>query len=240
MSIVGLIPARGGSKGLPGKNIKPLAGKPLIHWTIAAASAAASLDRVIVSTDCPRIAAVARAAGGEVPFLRPTHLAGDRTPDGPVMQHLIDWLAETENLQVSALVYLRPTTPFKTPQIIDQCVSVLTGSSSYTSVRTITPVEGVHHPYWMQQVTGGLLKPFIEGIDPIHFIGRQSLPPCFRLNGVVDVLRPEVIARDPMLYGDRIGTVSLEDALAVDIDTPFDFKFCEFLVANLTAMRKAS
>jgi CMP-N-acetylneuraminic acid synthetase len=230
MTVLGLIPARGGSKGVPGKNIKPLGGKPLICWTIDAALGAGRLDRIIVSTDCEKIAAVAKAAGAEVPFLRPRHMAADTTTDGPVMTHAMNWLAENENRPVSMLAYLRPTTPFKSPRIIDHCISVLDANAAFTGVRTITRVEGVHHPYWMHRVTGGTLGPFIDGLDERRCFGRQSLPPCYRVNGVVDVLRPNVVAEDPMLYGPCIGTVELEESVSVDIDTHLDFAFCEFLV----------
>lgn len=232
MGIVGLIPARGGSKGVPGKNIKPLDGKPLICWTIEAAQRAKYLDRVIVSTDCPEIAAVAAAAGAEVPFMRPAELAGDRTPDGPVMRHLLQWLGEKKGIQTSVLVYLRPTTPFKTPKIIDQCIHKLLASPEYTAIRTITKVEGVNHPYWMHRLVDNKLVSFVDGIDERRYIGRQSLPDCYRVNGVVDVLRPEQIAVDPLLYGANIGTVELSESVSVDIDTRFDFNLCEFIASR--------
>ncbi len=240
MTLIGLIPARGGSKGVPGKNIKPLGGKPLICWTIEAALESRRLDRVFVSTDSAQIAAVAREAGAEVPFMRPTELAQDRTSDGPVIRHLLDWLMATEGIQASALVYLRPTTPFKTPGIIDKCVDTLESNVEYSGVRTITRVEGVHHPYWTHRLVDGRLAPFIDGLDESRCIGRQSLPPCYRVNGVVDVLRPNIIAKDPMLYGSRIGTIEVDESVSVDIDTPFDFTFCEFLVAGQMATLGAS
>lgn len=240
MAVVGLIPARGGSKGVPGKNIKPLGGKPLICWTIEAALGSSLLDRVIVSTDSEEIAAIAAEAGAEVPFLRPSSLAEDRTPDGPVMTHMLDMLRHKEDLQVSTLVYLRPTTPFKTSGIIDQCIAELEANDRYSSLRTITRVEGVHHPYWMHRLADGILTSFIKDLDASRYVRRQVLPPCYRVNGVVDVLRPEVIADDPMLYGDCIGTVELDEAVSLDIDTILDFAFCEFVSQNPSLLQERS
>jgi CMP-N-acetylneuraminic acid synthetase len=233
VSVVGLIPARGGSKGLPGKNIKPLDGKALICWTIDAAIESKRLDRVIVSTDCREIAAVSASAGAEVPFIRPAELACDHTPDRPVMLHVLDWLSKNEGLDVSLIVYLRPTTPFKTGRIIDDGIAMLQENERCSALRSITRVEGVHHPYWMHRVENGLLAPFVDGIDDACYLGRQSLPPCYRVNGVVDILRPAVIAGGRNIYGSSICTMELDEATALDIDTPLDFSFCEFMARQI-------
>ena len=149
MKTLALIPARSGSKRLPGKNIKDLGAKPLIAHTIEAALQSTAVDCVVVSTDDEAIAAVAQHWGAEIPFMRPSELAKDTTPDRPVLQHALDWLENNEGLAFDLLVLLRPTTPFKTAELIDRCVRRLWEDSRLTAVRTVSRAEGVFHPYWM-------------------------------------------------------------------------------------------
>lgn len=229
-SVVGLIPARGGSKGIIKKNIKRLNGKPLIAYTIEAALKANAIDRLIVSTDDKEIASVAQQYGAEVPFLRPRELAQDDTPDKPVYLHLINWLLEEEDVEFEILVNLRPTTPQRTAEIIDSVVSKLHTEKTLTSVRTVTKVEGVFHPYWMFRQKNGTLMPFIEGVDLNKYYRRQLLPTCYRLNGVVDALKIETLLNNKNMFGERIGFIEVEEHLAVDIDNQLDFDFCEFLI----------
>lgn len=232
MSIVGLIPARGGSKGIPQKNIKILAGKPLIAYTIEAARSSSLLDRVIVSTDSVEIASIAKTYDADVPFMRPKGIALDDTPDRPVMVHLIDWWNAEEGNDIELLVYLRPTTPFKTKELIDRCIQKFKTENSLSSLRTITKAEGVAHPYWMQRIDNNRLVPFIGGFAKTKYYQRQALPPCYRVNGVVDVLTPQNILKSTAIYGEDIGYIEIDEHIAVDIDTAFDFEFCEFLMGR--------
>ena len=142
---LGIIPARGGSRRVPRKNIRLLAGKPLIAYTIEAARAATTLDRVIVSTDDEEIAGVARRYGGEVPFMRPAELAADDTPDAPVFLHALDWLAKEEGFDPELVVNLRPTSPFKTGVVIDEVVEVALETRADV-VRTVTRVPPKARP----------------------------------------------------------------------------------------------
>ncbi len=230
MKTLALIPARGGSKRLPGKNIMALGGKPLIAHTIEAALQAQSVDRVVVSTDDGEIAGVARAWGAELPFMRPAELALDTTPDRPVLAHALDWLEENEGESFDFLVLLRPTTPFKTPELIDRCVKRLAEDSKCTAVRTVSRAEGVFHPYWMFRNEEGRLRPFIDGISLGTYYQSQLLPECYRLNGVVDVLRAGLIRGGGQHFGEDVGFVETEEEQSIDIDTPFDFELCEFLI----------
>lgn len=217
---------------MPGKNIKDLGGKPLLAYTIEAALQAPSVSKVIVSTDSSAIAEVALAWGAEVPFIRPAELALDATPDRPVLQHALQWLAEHEGREYDLLAYLRPTAPFKSVALIEQCIAKLMAAKQLTCVRTVTHSEGVFHPYWMFRGEQGRLTPFIEGISIDKYYRSQLLPECLRLNGVVDILRTSLVMTGESHWGDHMGFVVTDDLDSVDIDTEFDFQFCEFLLSK--------
>lgn len=228
--IIGIIPARGGSKGIPKKNIKLLNDVPLINYTIKIALANQHIDKVLVSTDDSEIAEVARTCGAEVPFLRPSVLAQDDTPDLPVILHALEWLKEDQDYTPDIILFLRPTTPFKTNDIIDNCIQLLNDDPKASSVRTVHRAEGINHPFWMYKDENTYLKPFITDIDLAQYYQRQLLPDCFKINGVVDALRPEVIISSNDLYGDKIRFIEIDETKAVDIDTPLDFAFATFLI----------
>jgi CMP-N-acetylneuraminic acid synthetase len=225
---LGLIPARGGSKTVPRKNIRLLQGKPLIAYTIEAALRSKLLDKVVVSTDDEEIREIALQYGAEVPFLRPAEISQDQSGDLPVIRHVLEWYKENYQQQFEKIVYLRPTTPFKTGQLIDRCLEAC-GKGFFTGFRTVTKVEGVHHPYWMYKAEGGELQTFVEDVDLTKYYRRQLLPDCFRLNGVVDIVLAETLDSDS-LYGSRIGFEVLDEKTSVDIDTEFDFRMCEAMM----------
>ena len=158
MQVLAIIPARGGSKGVPHKNIRPLCGKPLIAWTIEVALACPTLERIIVSTDDLAIAEVARTYGAEVPFIRPAKLAQDDTPDLPVYNHTLMWLAENENYFPELVAWLRPTVPLRAVQDVEAAVALLQ-RSDFDCVRSVCKAE--HHPYWMKRLDNGCLVPFV-------------------------------------------------------------------------------
>src|SRR5512143_3661116 len=147
--VLALIPARGGSKGIPRKNIRPFAGHPLIAYSIAAGRQANSVTRVIVTTDDEEIAQVARSYGAETPFLRPVDLAQDQTLDLPVFQHALKWLAQNEGYYPQALVHLRPTTPIRPPDLVDRSVALLLAHPEADSVRGITPAHQNPFKMWL-------------------------------------------------------------------------------------------
>jgi len=230
---VGLIPARSGSKGVKSKNVRFLNGKPLIAYTIQAALDSKLLDRVIVSTDSESFAEIAQSYGAEVPFLRPSEISEDNTPDLPVMQHMIEWLINNEGYMSDYLVYLRPTSPFKTGEMIDGALYKIMSSESHTGLRSVTPSEGGFHPYWMFREVGGALKSFIDGIKIDDYYQRQLLPACFRLNGVIDILKSENI-KNNILYGEKISYYELTEEESLDIDNEFDFRLAEFIMKELS------
>jgi len=229
MNIIGLIPARGGSKTIHMKNIKPLNDKPLLSYTIEAAKKS-KITRVIVSSDDEKIIEVAKENGAEVPFIRPKDLSKDITPDRPVIMHLLNWLSSNEKIIPDLLIFLRPTTPFKTPEIINLCIDKIKSIPKLTSLRTITKVESTNHPYWMFKNINEELIPFIPNINIMNYYQRQLLPDCYRINGVVDVLKPDIVINNENHYGNHIGYVELNDFHSIDIDTELDFELSNFLI----------
>lgn len=230
MMVLGLIPARGGSKRVPGKNLRMLAGKPLIAHTIEAALKADCIGRLIVSTDDEAIAAVAREYGAEVPFMRPSNLGEDTTPDQPVFRHAVQWLADNGGYEPDIILNLRPTTPLKTPEIICHVVERL-GRGDVEIVRTMTKVEGVHHPYWMYKIDeNGATSSFVGGLKVSDYYQSQLLPPTYRINGMVDGYKRAVVTGGDILASDNMAAVITQDDISIDIDTELDLRRCELLM----------
>lgn len=226
-----IIPARGGSKGVPRKNIRLVAGKPLIAWTIEAAKACSLLNRVIVSTDDEEIARVARTSGAEVPFLRPAEFARDTTPDLPVCRHALQWLAEHDGFRPDVVVWLRPTAPLRTSQDIAEAVRSLCDSDA-DCVRSVCAVE--HHPYWMYRLEDGQLMPLMNHVK-IPAV-RQQLPPVYRLNGVVDAVRTERVPESGALFQGKMKGYVMPAERSMDIDTEADLKNAELLLKGILTL----
>jgi CMP-N,N'-diacetyllegionaminic acid synthase len=229
---LGIVPARGGSKSVPGKNLHPLAGRPLIEHTIASARAAKSLDRLIVSTDDERIAAVACAAGAEVPFMRPAAIARDDTPDLPVFQHVLAELWAREGYRPDVIVHLRPTQPFRTAEEIDAVVALMARTGA-DCVKSIRPVA--EHPFKMYRLAGDRLAPYLDteerrrrGPD----VPRQSLEPVYLSAGVVDVIRREVIEAGST-EGERVVPYLVDERRYVNLDSLRDFAIAEAVLKSL-------
>ncbi len=230
MRILGIIPARGGSKRVPRKNIKLLAGKPLIAYTIEASLNSSHIDKLIVSTDDIEIKKIAEQYGAESPYLRPAELAADDTPDQPVFRHALEWLKESEDYEPDIVVSLRPTTPFKTGKIIDSVIRKMVDTNA-DIVRTMTRVEGVHHPYWMYKITENeTVLPFDDNIDIGRYYQSQLLPPVYRINGVVDAYKRHVIYGGNILDHHYMKAIVISEKESIDIDTEHDFMICEYLL----------
>ncbi len=230
--VLAVIPARGGSKSIPGKNIKLLNGKPLIAYAIEAGLACKGIDRLIVSSDDQDILAIARQYGAETPFVRPSELAQDKTPDRPVFQHALNFLAKEDNYHPDLVLNLRPTTPFRSTEDIENVIQKWMDSNA-DSVRTVTKVEGVHHPYWMFNLDKqGWASPAVPGKTIEEYYQRQLLPPMYRLNGVVDGMLAEVVLHHKYYYGDKMALVEVPEERAHDIDTKEDFSFAEYLITQ--------
>ena len=231
MKVLGIIPARGGSKRVKNKNIRLLNNKPLIHYTTESARESQLIDRIIVSTDSEEIKNVVEQTGEQVPFIRPAGLAQDTTPDQPVLEHAINWLKENEGEEYDIVVLLRPTAPLRTSETINKAIQFLKDKNC-DSVRSVTKVEGIEHPYWMFTMDeNGKATPFDSNNTTDKYYQSQLLPPVYQLNGTVDVIRTSVILDNSTpLYGNNMHLMEIDREEAVDIDTEFDFKVCELLL----------
>jgi CMP-N,N'-diacetyllegionaminic acid synthase len=227
--ILAVIPARGGSKGVPGKNIRPLAGKPLIAWTIEVARAASELlTRVIVSTDDPEIAEVARGCGAEVPFIRPPELSHDRAPMVPVVQHCVQF-AEAQSGSFAWVMLLQPTAPLRTAQDIREAVR-LSQSGGCDSVISVVQVFAVH-PMLMKRIEGDRLLPFC--LDEPEGTRRQDYqPPAYMRNGAIYLSRRDVIMQRSSIWGDVIRPYVMPEQRSTSIDNEVDFQVCESMMAS--------
>jgi len=226
-NILSIIPARGGSKRVAHKNIRTLAGKPLIAWTIETAISCQRLDRVIVSTDDEEIVDIARKYGAETPFVRPAELAQDDTPDLPVCKHTLSWLTRHENFCPDIVVWLRPTAPLRIIEDIDNAINLLFETDA-DCVRSVCPVE--HHPYWMKRLEGNRFIPLIKGVDESKYYQRQLLPPVYRLNGAVDVFWRKTVLDKGFMYGGDMRGYVMPAERSVDLDSELDFALAELLL----------
>lgn len=229
--VLAIIPARGGSKGIPGKNILEFAGYPLIAYSIAAGLQAEKVTRVIVSTDDLEIAEVARSFGAEVPFMRPAKLAQDDTLDLPVFQHALTWLDENEDYHPDLVVQLRPTSPVRPVGLVDQAVGLLLDNPNADSVRGVVPAGQNPYKMWRINKDGGM-QPLLtlEGVEEPYNSPRQQLPPVYWQTGHIDVIRPEVILEGGSMSGEVILPVYIDPAFTVDIDNKLDWARYEWLV----------
>lgn len=226
--ILALITARGGSKGLPGKNLRPLGGRPLIAWTIHAAREAPSIGRVITSTDDPIIADVARDWGAEVPFLRPAGLARDESPHLDVVLHALDWLAENESASPDVVLLLQPTSPFRTTEDIEAAIHLALESRAPA---VVSVVETHDHPYLVRTMSReGTLAPFVP--CEMAYPRRQDLPPAYALNGAIYLTRCSAL-RDAQTF-EPPGTIAyvMPQDRSLQVDTAWDFRLCELLLAG--------
>jgi N-acylneuraminate cytidylyltransferase len=192
-AVMALIPARGGSKSVPRKNLLQVAGKPLIAYSILHAQRCSSITRIVVSTDDDEIAEVARSFGAEVPFKRPAEAASDTATDYMVFQHALEHLAAHEAYVPELVVHLRPTGPVREPQLIERAVQLMLQTPDADSLRSVGSAEQT--PYKMWRIEGSLLRPLIElpGYPEAHSMPRQKLPVAYWQNGYVDIVRPRTI-----------------------------------------------
>jgi N-acylneuraminate cytidylyltransferase/CMP-N,N'-diacetyllegionaminic acid synthase len=230
--MLALIPARGGSTGLPGKNIRPFAGVPLIAHTIAAARAAAGVDRVVVTTDAEDIAAVARAHGAEVPFLRPAALAADDSPAVEAYLHACAQL-EQQGPPIGELVVLLPTAPLRTAADIDQAIGVFRARAAEA---VISVMPSPHPPHWARIIDGaGVLRDWQAGADANR--NRQAYAPTFMPNGAIYVFGRALLERRQGYYGERTYPYVMPKERSIDIDDLHDFQVAEFLLGLGTTTR---
>jgi CMP-N,N'-diacetyllegionaminic acid synthase len=238
MDVLAVIPARGGSKGVPGKNVRPLAGRPLLQFTLEAAAAARRLTDWIVSTDDVEIAELARGRGARVPFLRPAELATDEARALPVMQHAVELMERERGRPYDAVMMLQPTTPFRTAGDIDAAVELLAETGA-DSVISVVQVEG-HHPARTKFLTedGRLLDPpFAEAYENQP---RQELTPMVIRNGAVYLTRRDVLVEQGSFKGTDSRALPMPPERSVNIDTEEDFAYAEWLYGRRPAAAPAA
>lgn len=224
-----MIPARGGSKGIPRKNLALLAGRPLLAYTVAAARASRGLTRVMVSTEDAEIAAAARQLGADVPFLRPAHLAGDETPMLDVLVDLLASLEQQERYRPDILVLLQPTSPFRRATHIDGAIDLLTASGA-DSVVSVVPVPHQFTPTSLMRLDGDRLVPWSDVPAPTR---RQDKPRLFARNGpAVLAVRADLLVRAKTLYGPDTRGLVMSREVSFDIDDALDLRIAELLMTS--------
>ena len=225
-----LIPARGGYKGIPGKNIKKLAGKPLIAYTIEAALKAKGVDRVIVSTDDPKIARVARKYGAEVPFMRPKSAARDSSGALAVLEHALGWLEKNESYEPDAVVYLQPTSPLRTAEHITEAVKKYTRDVKAGTLVSVMPVPHNFMPQKLMKTKGKYLDSYMTG-HGTKKLSRKGLPTLYVRNGPAILITTSLAIKKGSLYDSRVLPYLMDDGVThIDIDEPVDLDLAEFFL----------
>ncbi len=227
--ILGVITARGGSKGIPGKNIKELGGKPLIAYSIKAGSKSKLITEIIVSTDDEEIATVAKRYGGNVPFMRPSELALDRVPHLPVLQHAIREMEQRRGYRYDYCVILQPTSPFRIAEDIDETLRKLIATGAESAVTVVR--VGNDHPIKIKKLDGDRVVPYV--IPEEEGMRRQDFPVAYRRSGAVYAIRRDVIMEKNRLYGDYIVGYETPKERSIDIDEPVDMIVAEYMLNEL-------
>lgn len=237
MKILGVITARGGSKGIPGKNIKNLRGMPLIAYTIKSARESGIFDRIILSTDDQKIADVAKEYGCEVPFIRPAELAQDGTPHLPVMQHAVKWMRDNENYNPDFVAILQPTAPLRQPWHIKEAADFMFKQNA-DSVVAVAEIPGHYSPYWAVTCDESGFGKLFSG-DPIRkrIPYRQNFPnKTYSNNGALYLFKTELLfdKDDPSFYGDKVVIYPMDEKYCVNIDEPSDWELAEKALDNIS------
>ena len=229
MSMIAIIPARSGSKGVPGKNIKLLGGIPLFAFSIIAAKMMSSVSRVIVSTDSSEYAEIAKQYGAEVPFLRPSEISDDKSTDYDLFLHALNWFTEHENFIPEYLLHLRPTTPLRDPEIMEEAVKLFKVNKNIaTSLRS--GHSAPESPYkWFLKDDNNYFKGLRDDLTPEKVnLPRQSFPSVYIPDGYIDILKSSVILENRTLHGDKM--LVFESPFCVEVDTKDDFEYLEFQI----------
>jgi len=230
-NIVGVVLARGGSKGVPRKNVRPILGTPLVAYSIEAALASKVLDRVILTTDDEEIAKAGRKYGAEVPFMRPAELAEDTTHTPPVIEHAVNYLEEKEDYKVDVVVTLEPTSPLRTPKHIQDGVKKFLESN----VKSLISVNAAFPPWWLLKFNGDKVVPFLEyekGVNAFN-LERQQLPTIYMPNGVLYVTdRAYLREHGSIVCPEDCGAIITDEESSIDIDTEAALKLVELVMVK--------
>ena len=230
MRILGIIPARGGSKGIPGKNIKDLGGKPLLAYTIQTALESNLLSRCILSSDSGEIIRTGKDLGIEVPFIRPAEFSKDETPSIEVVKHALAYFAKAGE-HFEAVCLLQPTTPFRTKGLIDKAIGKFE-SGKYDSLLSVREVPHEFNPHWVFEEKDGKLQ--ISTGEKNIITRRQELPKAYHRDGAIYLTRTEVVLNENSLYGEKIGFIENPGKDYVNLDTETDWQKAEQILKNRT------
>jgi N-acylneuraminate cytidylyltransferase len=229
LKILGIIPARGGSKSIPRKNIKPFLGKPLIGWSIEALQKSGVCDRIVVSTDDKEIAETAKKFGAEVPFIRPAELARDATPTLPVLQHAIKWLKDNENYEPDAVVLTQATSPGVRAFHFKEGLELFFSSGAHSVVSVVeTPAN--YNPHWQFSLASadGRLELFTGAPVKNVIRRRQELPKTYVRNSAFYIFKPSLLFEaEPSFYGEDVRGYVMDNVYNIDIDSPDDWADAE-------------
>lgn len=223
--VMAVIPARSGSKGVIDKNIKPLCGHPLLAYSVVAAKQASTIDRIIISSDSAEYIEIAQMYGAEAPFERPAEISGDKSTDFECMKHVLDFFQEKEGQVPEYLVHLRPTTPYRDPDLIDDAVKMIKNDAQATALRSAHEMSET--AYKCLEIKDSLFKPMGTNsfdMDTAN-LPRQMFPKTYSANGYVDILKSEFIAAAGKIHGDHV--VAFVTPLALEVDNEEDFRILE-------------
>lgn len=233
MNILGIIPARGGSKGVYRKNIKKLNDKPLIGYTIEAAKKSKYIDRLVISTDDNEIAEISKEFGAEIPCLRPDSLSGDVSPTVDCVIHMLNYLKESEGYTPTHIMLLQCTSPLRSYKHINEAVEQFRHSSKKA---LISVCESEVNPYWTNIFEGDSLKPFMK--DGYKITRRQDLPSVYRVNGAIYLIETEMFLKEKTFQASSLTGYIMDSYSSVDIDTELDFKIAELIMNELSERDK--
>lgn len=231
MKILSLITARGGSKGIPGKNIADLGGKPLIAWTIEASVKSSLVTRTIVSTDDEKIAEVSKQAGADVPFMRPPELSGDKTPHVPVIQHAVKYLEDNFNEFYDYILLLQPTVPFRSTEDIDNAIKLV---DEKVPDALLSACEPENHPSLVKKLDDSGFMDYFIPRDEKAYMCRQSLPEAFIDNGAIFLTKRDVLMERGLIHpaGSTIIYLMPKER-SLDIDTPWDLYVARLIIDDI-------
>ncbi|MDP7367439.1 MAG: acylneuraminate cytidylyltransferase family protein [Candidatus Pacebacteria bacterium] len=227
--ILAVITARGGSKGIPGKNIKILGDKPLIAYTIEVAKKSDLISNLIVSTDDEETADISKRYEADVPFIRPEELSQDDTPHLLVMQHAIKFMEDKLGITFDYVVILQPTSPFRTKEDLDNTIQKLIDTSADSAVSLVEIEE--NHPMKIKKIEGNRVLPY--SVEEVFGTRRQDLPVAYKRNSAVYVMKRDLIMKDNELYGAYITGHIVPKERSIDIDTPLDWIKAEYMLGEL-------
>jgi CMP-N,N'-diacetyllegionaminic acid synthase len=229
MEILGLITARGGSKSIPGKNVKLLAGKPLIRWTIDEALKSSLVSRLVVSTDDDEIERVGLEGGAEVPFKRPAEMAGDASPHIDVIIHALEWLKLEQDYQPDYVLLLQPTSPFRTVADIDGAIQLAALKPDAEAVVGVCETE--HHPFLAKKIDSeGGLEDFVK--SDLAYLRRQDLPPAYVINGAIYLNKPDSLRKNRKIIPSGTLAYVMPQERSMDVDTPWDFYLADLIMSD--------